>query len=232
MALAGRRSHLPQTISDELEILRRQKLELLAEKKLLRARIAKIEAETQRPVKSMVNPAVLAQFESEYQELYAKVEAQRKELEAVKNSDDATLRAELQEEIKIVYLERLRLQDCYTDQQKELEEAQREYALLGSDIDPDAREKKVGTFREKLEKYRRANHRLLVKIKTLRANRAFDSEEGKMKIRLRADDIRNMIEATRKETEEVKREILDSKARHRAQMRALRAKAILNDDQK
>jgi predicted nucleic acid-binding Zn-ribbon protein len=219
---------VPSSLRDEIEGLKRQKLELLEEKKRLRSRLARIEVESQRPLRATWNPRLITQLDREYHDLQYQIEAQRKELAALKLTDDAATVSELQEEAKIVYLERVRLEQYQVQQQQELSDIRQEYDDLMRAEGPEAienQQRKIHSYQEKLERYKNANRKLSAKIKTARARRAFDSEEGREKIRVRAEELDQEIAKTREETAELQKLIDESKAEHRAEMRDLRTQS-------
>jgi DNA repair exonuclease SbcCD ATPase subunit len=222
---------VPATLRDEIDSLKRQKVELIEEKKRLQARLNRIDIESQRPIRAVVNPRLITQLDREYRDLLQQVEAQRRELTALKQSDEAAVVSELQEEVKMVYLEKVRLEQYQVQQQQELREITQEYEDLMRNEGPEALERqqqKIASYQEKLEKYKHANHKLSSKIKTARANRAFDNEDGRERIRARAEELDQQIEKTKRETEELQRQIDESRAQHRMEMRALRMQAGRN----
>lgn len=222
------RSGIPasgQTSVSEVEKLKKQKLELLEERKRLKERIARIDEESQRPIRASVNPRLIFQLDQEYKVLQESVGSKKQELQDLRMSDEIVLRQELQEEIKALYLERVRLQGFQIEQQQELNKIRAEYEDLVNEESPeviDKQERKLDSYKEKLEKYKKANHKLAAKIKSMRANKAFDSDEGRQKIEQRANEIKLEIEKIQQETEAVKTEIEEAKQDHRLKMRDLR----------
>jgi chromosome segregation ATPase len=217
---------VPETLTEEIESLRRQRAELLEERNALRVRIATMTRESDHSLQT-VSPRILSQLEREHRELQRLVESQREELQALKLSDSAALRHELQEEIKIVYMELMRLEQYQAAQQQELRDLQRDREELARQEAPEAmdkQERKVHAYQEKLAKYEHANRKLSAKIRTMRADRAFDTDEGREQIRVRAEELRAEIARVQAETAEIQRAIDASVENHRAEMRALRGK--------
>jgi hypothetical protein len=216
----------PETLTEEIESLRRQRAELLEERNALRVRIAQITRDSDHPLQT-VSPRILSQLDREYRELQRLVESQKEELQALKLSDNAALRHELQEEVKIVYMELVRLEQYQVAQQQELRDLDRDYEQLTKQESPEAvekQERKIQAYQEKLEKYEHANRKLSAKIRTMRADRAFDTEEGREQIRLRAEELRTEIAKVQAETAEIQKAIDASIENHRAEMRALRGR--------
>lgn len=218
-ALAG------QTSISEVEKLKKQKIELLEERKRLKERIARIDEESQRPIRASINPRLIFQLDQEYKTLQEGIEAKKKELAELRMSDEIVVRQELQEEIKALYLERVRLQGFQIEQQQELNKVRAEYEdLLNEESQEviDKQEQKLDSYKEKLDKYKKANHKLAGKIKSMRANKAFADDKGRAKIEERAQELKLEIEKVQQETESVKLEIEQSRKDHRLKMRELR----------
>jgi len=212
----------------EVAALRRHKLELQEEKKRLKARISRIDVESRRNIRAVVNPGMITRLDREYASLRDELEQNKRELEDLRMSDSAALRAELQEEIKVVYLERVRLQEVQAAQEQELEAVRGEYEALQGEEGPAARERRARRlegYRGKLEKYKHANRKIVARIKTMRANRAFDNDKGREQIRVRADELRREIETAQAEADAAQDEIEAARRSHRTEMRLARARA-------
>lgn len=219
------RRGIPETLTEEIDGLRRQRAELLEERNSLKVRIAKITHDSDHPLQT-VTPRVLSQLEREYQELKALVESQKQELQSLRMSDNAALRSELQEEIKVVYLEVVRLEQYQVQQQQELADLHREYEELSGQERPEvveAQERKIKAYQEKLAKYEHANRKLTAKIRAKQADVVFDTEEGREQIRMRSEEIRAEITKIQAETEEIQKTIEETIQKHRIEMRTLRA---------
>lgn len=209
----------------ELDNLKRRRYELTEEKKRLKARIAKIDAESQKNIRAVVNPRLISELDREYAAINEEVEKHRRELDNIRMSDSAAVRIELQEEVKVIYLERMRLEQFQIAQQQELNAVKDEYDALMAEEGPEAcaaRAKKLEKYREKLDKYKVANDGIAQKIRTIRANRAFDNDEGRKKISKRAEELRQEIESAQSEADEILAETEALTRKHRQEMRALR----------
>jgi hypothetical protein len=216
-----------EALTEELDSLRRQKAELLDECSTLKTRIAKLHSDCERPIQA-ISPRILSQLDRERRDLQQSVESQKRELQLLKESDNAALRSELQEEIKLVYLESLRLEQCQIGQQRELSDLERQYnELLNQDNQEviESQDRKIREYEEKLGKYQEANEKLAYKIRVMRANRAFDSPEGRGQIRIRAEQLRAEIARVHGETEEIQRRITEAAQKHEDEMRPVRPPA-------
>jgi hypothetical protein len=70
-----------------------------------------------------------------------------------------------------------------------------------------------------LSKYTEANEKLKRKIRTMRANKAFDSEEGREQIRLRAEQLRAEIAEVQADTAEIQRRLDEAAEKRRGETR-------------
>jgi hypothetical protein len=208
------------TLSADIESLRGQKLQLVEERKNLHSRLAAASDSDAR-----VGPRLLARLNREYHDLEAYVAAQRRELDERMSSDAAAVHSELQEEVKVVYLELLRLEEVATVQTERIQELRILRAELAEKLDPDVvgrRERKVHRYEEKLEKYQHANRKLQGRIRTARADRAFATQEGQRNINQRATELRGELESVREETAEIGRTASEEANRYRIEMRTIR----------
>jgi hypothetical protein len=218
------RNRPDDALIEEIDSLCCQQAELLEERDTLRARIAKLERDRQTPSPA-ITPRVLSQLDREHRDLQQLVDSQRRELEALKETDSASLRIELQEEVKTVYLEILRLEQCQVSRQQELVDLQRQYderCLQDSAEVRASQDEKIRAYEEKLAQYEKANRVLVQRIKTMHANQAFNNENGRQPIRARAEELRVQIARVNAETEELERRIQESAARHRSELRTSR----------
>ena len=143
-------------------------------------------------------------------------------------SDAAAQRQELQEEAKIIYQERIRLENLQLDQQMALNTAKRELEDLISSDGPtkyNEQAQKIVELEEKLRKYEHANKKLAEKVKRLKVSRAQDQEAGTGGSR--ASQIRKQIRETEAATQEIERKIQESTEKHKEIMKSLQI-SLLN----
>ena len=164
-------------------------------------------------------------LDDEYQALFDIIEKQKDEINKLKQTDEAALRQELQEEVKTAYLERMRLQGLQMQQQQDYCEVVDKYNAMKSKEGPEAIQRvkaKIEHYEEVLEKYKRSNHKIKTKIETMKANMAFVGEEGRMKIEKRRDEINSQIEKTKDEIADIEAQIEIEKENHRKKLRDIR----------
>lgn len=217
----------PKSASREVENLARQKQNLVAEIRRLEAQIARIDEESQRPIRAAVNPALLSQMDRDYRSLKENISRQRSELEKIRSSDAAAHRSELQEEAKVVFQELLRLQDVEKSQKEELADITAEHEDLDRQEGPVAAQRqreRIAALNTKLEKYRQANHKLAARIKTGRANKAFDNDDGRARIEKRMQELGQSIEEEKNNVKLLIDRIDETRRRHRQELRLLRAR--------
>lgn len=209
-------------LHDEIAALDSQKNHLITKKSELERRIDIL----QRTCLYKPSQAIYSsELDNEYQTLVELIEQQKEEIELLKQTDEAALRQELQEEVKTTYLERCRLQDLQLQQQRDYNDIRDKYEEMTAREGPEATQKmksKIEHYEELLNKYQHSNHKLKTKIETLRANKAFSDQEGKEKIEQRKIEINEEIEKTRKEISELEKKIEDEKEEHRQKLRDIR----------
>ena len=219
---------------EELDDLKRQKLALLEEKKLLKTKIARMEVQTKRGDRPLTtNKQLWDQLNREYNALEKIIEDQHRQVAELNLSDRAALCLELKEECKIVLQERLRLQDVQLNQQLALNDSKRELDELlendGPDVIPEQNER-IRKLEAKLHKYHHANKKLKAKVRSLREARAYSADTNNEEVQRRSEQIKRQIrdveEATRKNNEKYEQ----SRERHEALVKKLRA-AVYGDEE-
>ncbi|OHT01232.1 hypothetical protein TRFO_32019 [Tritrichomonas foetus] len=210
------------SLREEIESLNAQKMQLISKKEDLEHKIDVLQRTCHyKPSQSIHG----SELDDEYQALLDYIEQQKEEIYRLKQTDEAALRQELQEEIKTAYLERMRLQDIQIQQQKDYNDVRDKLDNLNEKEGPDASIKlkeKIEHYESVLEKYKKANHKLKGRIETMKANKAFSDEKGRKKVQKRQEEIANEIIKTRKEIAELERKIEDEKEDHRQKLRDIR----------
>jgi hypothetical protein len=220
-----RRRPSPTAIRQEIDELEREKTDLVDERKVLWARIFALEEESRVAGRMPVSPCILSQLEREHREQQQLVDAQERELEMLRMSDEAARRKEMEEEIKILALDTRRLEALRIDQRRaftELDARYRDLVTRDTPASADQQKQKIRGYHEKLERYQRANDRLLAKIRSMRANRVLATQGGQEQVRARAEKLRTEIELVRQETAKIQIKINEITKRHKTQMVELR----------
>lgn len=219
--------------NDEIYALQKQKNKLLDEREQLMIRISKLESQAKYGDGTHLNPQIISQLEQESKSIVSTILQQRKEIEKLRSSDNAAMRQEISEEIKMVYLENSRMQDICNQKQEELAELQKQYDELMENEGSKAIENQKNLlmqYKEKLEKCKQANHKLTLKIKNMRANKAFSDEEGKQAIKEKANELKEQIKEAKSKAEASQAKIDRSIEEHRITMRNMRIEALTSKE--
>ena len=211
---------------EDINELKIEKQKLIDERTQLKAKIARLEIQSKRPARiANVNPQLLTQLDREYKAIENQVQRQRSQLNSLLSSDSAAQRQELQEESKILYQERIRLQELQLQQQITLNEAKNELKRLMASDGPEVlekQEKKIKMLEEKLRKYKHANHKLASKVKNMKTQRELQEETQTISYENRVAKLRAQIRRVEKATEEVEDKIADSIEKHQNVMNSLK----------
>jgi hypothetical protein len=214
----------PVTKEDIIELkLERQKL--IEERTQLKTKIARLEVQSKRSARTAnTNPQLLNQLDREYLSVEHMIMQQRAQINELLMSDSAAQRQELQEEAKIIYQERVRLQELQLQQQITLNDAKRELEDLLASDGPEVYERqaqRIEALEAKLKKYEHANSKLASKVKTLKAKKALEEESAAGAIGNRAAQIRAQIREAERATEEIEDKIAQSVEKHKEVMKSL-----------
>lgn len=225
MTTLGSRSKSRQITKEDINELKIEKQKLLEEKQQLKSKITRLEVQSKRSVRTTnANPQLLTQLDREYKTVEHMIMQQRAEINELLMSDNAAQRQELQEEAKIIYQERVRLQDLQLQQQITLNEAKKELNALLSSDGPAVFEKqaqKIELLEQKLQKYEHANKKLADKVKALKEKKALEEQSAAGAIGVRAAQIRAQIKEAEKATEEIEEKIAQSVEKHKQVMKTL-----------
>jgi chromosome segregation ATPase len=205
--------------------LKQERQKLLEERTQLKTKIARLEVQSKRSARTAnTNPQLLNQLDREYLSVEHMIIQQRAQINELLMSDSAAQRQELQEEAKIIYQERIRLQDLQVQQQIALTDAKRELAELLETDGPAVYERqarKIEALEAKLRRYEHANDKLAAKVKSLKAKKALEEESATGAIGNRATQLRSQIRETESATEEVEEKITQSVEKHKNVMKQL-----------
>jgi predicted nucleic acid-binding Zn-ribbon protein len=85
-------------------------------------------------------------------------------------------------------------------------------------------EQTIQRYTDKLEKYQEANLRLESRVRVRKANRAFETLDGQIKVEQRAGDLRAEIDRVLGEIADIETQISEVNKTHRTEMTALKKK--------
>jgi hypothetical protein len=205
--------------------LKQERQKLLEERTQLKTKIARLEVQSKRSTRTAnTNPQLLNQLDREYLSVEHMIIQQRAQINELLMSDSAAQRQELQEEAKIIYQERIRLQDLQVQQQIALNDAKRELAELLETDGPAVYERqahKIEALEAKLKRYEHANDKLAAKVKSLKTKKALEEEAATGAIGNRAAQLRAQIREAERATEEIEEKITQSVEKHKNVMKQL-----------
>jgi chromosome segregation ATPase len=227
--MSARRERFPNrqpVTKEEIEALKRRKLQLLEEKKLLKAKVARMEVQNKRGNRpTSVSKQLYNELTKEYKTLEKLIDGQHKKIADLALSDSAALCRELQEETKVILEERLRLEDVLATQEAALRQSERELTDLFKRDGPGAlaaQRDEISKLEVKLTKYLRANKVLERKIRE--ANQSRNSMmSGDDEIERRAEQLRKQIRDVKRATEENEKKFQQSQEDHAKMLAKLRS---------
>ena len=226
----GSRLKTVRVTKDDVSDLKIEKQQLIDERTQLKAKIVRLEAQSKRSARAGTsNQNLLTQLDKEYKSVEHLVMQQRAQINQLLRSDNAAERQELQEEAKIIYQERLRLQELQCQQQVELNEARKELDELLKTNGPAIYEKqaeKISVLEDKLNKYEVANAKLAAKIKRLKEEKKTQDESQAGQINSRAEELRRQIKEVEDKTAEIEEKIRVSRENHEQVMSKIRQSII------
>lgn len=211
-----------------IDTLKRQKMELIEERKLLKTKIARMEVQNKRVQKPQrpVKKEFLDHLEKEFQTLEQLIANQHRQIRELKESDDAALCQELQIDTKILYQERLRLQDFQIEQYSALQDSRQELDELLATDGPEVLRKqnhKIIQLKEKLHKYKHANKKLKAKINTLQQAKSSNTDNDE-EIERRKQQLLKQIQEVKDATDENYKKLDKSRQDHEEMMKMIREK--------
>lgn len=221
-----------QTVTkEEVDQLKEKKNELAEEKKLLKSRIARLQVQNKRgqarkPVST--RPDLLNRLTQEYNSLQAMLKQQNQDLANIKRCDIAAICYELQEEAKIVFQERNRMQDMQVQQQIELNKSKRELDDLINSKGPNTlkkQRKKMEHYESILKKYKEVNHRLTAKIQTMKTEQASRQEFNENEMAERSEEIERQIEEAKQSRLNYENMLRNSQEKHQQTLAQLRERS-------
>ncbi|OHS96066.1 hypothetical protein TRFO_37822 [Tritrichomonas foetus] len=218
---------------DDINELKIERQKLIDERTQLKTKIARLEVQSKRSARtSNANPQLLSQLDREYKTVEHLIMQQRAQINELLMSDNAAQRQELQEEAKIIFMERTRLMDMQLQQQISLNEAKKELSELLANDGPTVYEKqanRINSLEAKLKKYLSANEKLTSKVKTLKSKKALEEEAATGTIGTRANQIRAQIRDAERATEDIEEKIAKSIQKHKEVMKSLQISLIQKD---
>ena len=208
---------------EDINELKIERQKLLDERTQLKSKIARLEVQAKKSARtSNANPQLLAQLDKEYKTVEHLIMQQRAQINELLMSDNAAQRQELQEEAKIIYMEKVRLQDLQMQQQISLNDSKRELNDLLETDGPavlERQEKRIESLEEKLSKYNAINERLASKVRILK--KTLEEEAATGTIGNKANQLRQQIKEAEKATKDIDDKIKNSIEKHKEIMKKL-----------
>jgi hypothetical protein len=229
--------------NEEIQDLKRWRLGLLDEKQQLLARIARTEAQNKRsrphnrPFDGLEmhrpNAQLYRELDREQQALHRFISEQKQQLASLERSDNAALCRELEEDAKIVFQEKLRLEDYRAELRRALAQDERVLELLQESDGPGVLPRQNETMRvlgAKLAKYKNANRKLKRRIRRLTAESSMAGRIDDGAVERRAQDLERQIADVKAATERNQAKFDDEKKRHEKRVACLKETAEGGED--
>jgi hypothetical protein len=225
---------------DEIQELKRLRLCLLDEKQQLVARIARARGQNKKGVAHnrttdghetpRGTERLCRELDRERQILDHLIAEQKRQIADLQLSDDAALCRELEEDAKVVFQERLRLEEYQAERRRALAQVQRDLeqllAIDGPDVLPQL-DDTVRALEAKLSKYSNANKKLERRIERLITERS--SGEGD-DVERRAQDLQRQIADVKAATDRNRAKFEDEKRKHEQVVARLREAVEAHED--
>jgi chromosome segregation ATPase len=207
----------PVTQDEVLDLLCHRNV-LLEEKRLLLARIARVDKQNKRGGRpASANQQLSRELNKEVKALEKAVAEKKRIIAELNLSDRAAQCRELEEDAKIVFQDRLRLRDLQSEREQTLEECEKRLDQLieaeGPALIPE-QEETIKALEEKLEKYRHANQKLKQRLE--------GQEKMEGKVAERIGELERQIEEVREATEKNRGRIEEERLKHSEAIEKLR----------
>lgn len=204
--------------NEDIHELKIERQKLLDERTQLKTKIARLEVQAKKSAKSSnINPQLLNQLDRDYKTVEHLIMQQRARINELKNSDSAAQREELQEEAKIIFMEKRRLTDQLKQEEISLNDMRKERDMLIQNDGPEVFSKqqdRIEQLETKLKKYNRENERLAARVKTLKARKQLEEEAQNGNQGQMANQIRAQIKDIEEKTEEIDEKIRRTVEQH------------------
>jgi hypothetical protein len=160
------------------------------------------------------------------------ISEQKRQIASLYLSDDAALYRELEEDAKIVFQERLRLEDYQAECRRTLAQVQRDLEQLIEADGPGAlvrQNETVRALQEKLARYMNANRKLKRRLQRLSAERSSTTGTDNQDIERRAQDLQRQIADVKAATARKREELENEKRKHEELIARMREAAEAGD---
>lgn len=212
--------------NEDIHDLKIERQKLIDERTQLKSKIARLEVQSKKSAKtSNVNPALISQLDHEYKTVEHLIMQQRAQINELNMSDNAAQRQELQEEAKIIYMEKIRLSNQINQEEIALDDLRQQLDYLehsdGSEVF-NRQQKRIEQLETKFKKYSKENERLSARVKTLRTRKQLEEEAASGNVGNMANQLRAQIKEIEKATDEVDEKIKNSIEKHKQVMQNLK----------
>lgn len=221
--------------NEDIHELKIERQKLIDERTQLKSKIARLEVQSKKSARtSNVNPTLISQLDHEYKTVEKLIMQQRAQINQLQMSDNAAQRQELQEEAKIIYMEKIRLSNQINQEEIALDGLRQQLDYFensdGTEV-YNRQQKRIDQLEIKFKKYTKENERLSARVKTLRARKQLEEEAASGNIGNMANQIREQIKEIEKATEEVDEKIQASVEKHKQIMKNLKESTKKDKDE-
>ena len=218
---------------EEINQLKITKNELMEEKKTLKTKIARLQFQNKKGNRSGYTGKNLIDSLEKYKNtLESIVENQKKDFKKIKKSDSAVLCFELQEETKLVFLERNRVIDLQQEKMRQLNQSENIIKALQNEYSTKAinlQKEKIQFLSAKLRKYNLANQRIQQKIEEARMEDSDEVEAYQLEVEKRAKSLKYRIEQVKNARKANERQYNENMKEHEMVIKDLRKQYGLPD---
>ncbi|EAY14712.1 hypothetical protein TVAG_038180 [Trichomonas vaginalis G3] len=196
-------------LADEIGVLKREKQNLIQEKSLLKAKIARLTTRAKKPQSFATNSAVQNSLERELHQIEQMTANYRSEIALIKQSDRAAIIDELQEECLMLHMELIRMRSKKSEAEKENKDLQQLLQEKQSEFSREVlskQKKEIKSLQKEIALQQSRNEIIAEKVQK-RENAKDQPDERVRVISSTISDLDQKIKNEEDETEKSKQEI-------------------------
>jgi uncharacterized sporulation protein YeaH/YhbH (DUF444 family) len=213
--------------TEDIINLKREKQNLIRERTLLKAKLARYATSNRHPKPPGRNGQIANSLEQEVHKLEQLTAGRRAEIAELIYSDRAAVVTELQEESKMLHLEALRLQTTKQDTENELRRLSAELQEVAQRYSPAVLARQHGqikTLEKEIATQRAKNATIKEKVARLKAvQESEETVEESARTRQKIDDLKAQIRKEQQEIAALDRQMQQMRDEHANEMQQLQA---------
>ena len=213
--------------TDDIVNLKREKQNLLQERTLLKAKLARFSDLNRHPKDAGRNQQIANSLERQVRTLEQLTASKRAEIAQLIYSDRAAVITELQEESKMLHLELMRLKKTKQETEQELREVSSELEEACKKYSPSVlsrQQKKIKQLEREISNQQARNEKLQVKIENMEKEQQENKyDDVNAKIQRQIDEIKSQIRYEQQAISELDKQMSQMSEEHATEMQELQS---------